>query len=161
MRRTQQVIDSAPDGIGEGEDVFRAVCLDAAERLEADLVSVWRFEKDHQLIRCLCALDALTGAFSRDQELRREDFPTYFAAVIEENIVCAPDARTHPVTQELTAAYFAPNGIVSLLDFIVHHDFHPVGIICCESRTQRRDWSESDRAYLRSLAALASFKTRI
>ncbi len=161
MKRTQQAIAIAVDDRCDNGEVFRAVCEDASEHLNADLVSVWKFEEEGDAIRCLCAFDALAESFSSGQSLSKNDCPTYFATIVEENTICAPDARTHPVTRELTEPYFLPNGIISLLDFIVHHDFRPVGIICCENRGGLRDWSQEDRDYLRSLAMLASFRTRM
>lgn len=80
---------------------------------------------------------------------------------MQENTICAPDARTDPLTRELTASYFEPKGTVSLLDHIVHHELRPVGILCCESRGRRRGWSQADRDDLLEHVTLASFETRI
>ena len=161
MDRTRDLLETVDDEAPANDAVFEAICRDAAENLDADLVSVWRFRKGPKRIECLFALDVPTDAVSKGQSLLESDFPTYFKSIVEETIVCAPDAVEHPMTRELAAPYFEPNGIVSLLDFIVHHDFQPAGIICCENRASRRDWSEDDREYLRRLATLASFETRI
>ncbi|MFT5049146.1 MAG: GAF domain-containing protein [Chlamydiales bacterium] len=135
---------------------------DTRERiLDADLVSIWKFKDDPDRIECLLALDALTNTVSDGQSLLESDFPVYFKSIVEETTVCAPVATEHPMTRELAEPYFEPNGILSLLDFIVHHDFKPAGIICCESRSKRRDWSQADRDYLLRLATIASFNTRI
>jgi GAF domain-containing protein len=160
VQRTHEVIARESEGLCHGDDILHAVCEDASEHLDADLVSIWRFGEDQQSIHCLCAFDATAKAYSEGQILQRADCPTYFAAIVEETLVCAPNVYTHPLTLELTESYFEPNGILSLLDFIVHHDFVPVGIICCENRRKRRSWSEEDRRYLLTLATLASFKIR-
>jgi GAF domain-containing protein len=80
--------------------------------------------------------------------------------VFEETFISAPDAHTHPATKGLSEVYFKPNGIQSLLDFIRHKDFKPVGVICCENRSARRDWSEENKNTLRSIAALVSHRFR-
>jgi len=159
MKHTQKVLAS-PQG-SNNDELHHAICKDAAENLDANLVSIWRFEENNSKIICLHSYDVTTGEISKDQELLREQFPTYFEAILEETTICAPSARTHPLTKELAEAYFVPNEIESLLDFIVHKNFKPIGIICCESKRKRREWSEDDKSYLRSQANYASFRANV
>ncbi len=155
MERTRKV---AARDCASAKDIYQAICLDAAENLDANLVSIWRFDENCSKIICLHALDVESGTASAGQELMRDDFPRYFESILEETTISAPDARTHPMTRELTEAYFVPNEIISLLDFIMHSNLKPVGVICCESKRKRRNWSEEDRQYILSLAAYASFQ---
>ena len=142
-------------------NVYEAMCLDAAKNVEANFVSIWRFDEGLTKIVCLFAIDINTGETSHGQELMRTDFPKYFDCILEETTICAPDACAHHQTAELAEAYFQPNGIISLLDYIVHKNFKPAGIICCESKNTRRDWSVTDISYLRDLAVFASFKANV
>lgn len=156
MRRTRKVLNPEPTQSVCDQDVFEAVCLDVAENIGADLVSLWFCSFEGSGILCKCRYDALTGIFSEGQRLMKEDCPHYFESMIEYNYISAPDARLHPATRELTEAYFKPNGIKSLLDFILHEDFHPIGVVCCENRQRIRHWSDADKSYLRSIASLVS-----
>ncbi len=142
-------------------ELYRAICQDAAENVDANLVSIWRFDDHLSKITCLFSLDIAKGDSGSGQELLRSDFPRYFETILEEATISAPDACIHSQTKELCKVYFQPNQIVSLLNFIVHRDFKPIGVICCESKGKRRDWSEANRKYLRSLATFASFKTAV
>lgn len=157
MIRTQEVVAGDHAEI----DLYQAICADAAEAVDANLVSIWRFEDDFARVTCLHAYDARTGAISAGQVLLREQAPTYFRAILEETTVCAPTARTHPATRELTGCYLEPQGVESLLDIVVHRDFVPVGIICCESKGIRRNWSSKDRNYVLRLATFTSFRAMI
>ncbi|AOS45811.1 hypothetical protein Verru16b_02900 [Lacunisphaera limnophila] len=139
------------------QDYFQALCLDTSGDLDVDQTSVWTFDANLQKVECQCGYDALTEKFSRHQVLRQQDCPRYFRAIVEENYVCAPDVADHLATREFLESYFKPNGIVSLLDFIMHEDAVPFGIICCENRRGIRQWSDADRNYLRSIATLTSF----
>lgn len=143
------------------DDLHQAICLDASDALIADLVSVWIFDDELTQIDCLCCYDALAETFTSGQTLKRCDFPTYFSHIIEQNIICAPDARNYIATKELTEQYFTPMGVLSLLDFILHDNYRPIGVICCENRTQQRYWTEENRNYLRSIASLASFRFKL
>jgi len=156
MKRTRKVLNPEPTQTVCDQDVFEAVCLDVAENIGADLVSVWFCSLEGSGILCQCRYDAISGIFSEGQRLMKEEYPRYFEAIIEYNYISAPDARTHPSTRELTETYFKPNGVRSLLDFILHEDFRPIGVVCCEHRQEIRNWTEADTSYLRSIASLVS-----
>ena len=156
MKRTREILKPDTVKTVKDEDVFEAVCLDVAERVDSDLVSLWFCSFEGTGILCKCRYDAITGVFSEGQRVMKEDCPRYFEAMIEYNYISAPEAREHHATRELTEVYLKPNGIRSLLDFILHEDFKPIGVICCENRSSVRHWSQKDMSYLRSIATLVS-----
>ncbi|EDY83706.1 hypothetical protein VDG1235_3333 [Verrucomicrobiia bacterium DG1235] len=155
MRRTKQLLSQRASA--RKEEIFNAVCEDAAEDLDADLVSIWTFDSDLSQIECQSRFDAIDNSYSKGLLLKRSEYPNYFRAIVEDNLVNAPNARIQNATKEFTDSYFIPNGIRSLLDFILHKDFTPIGIICCENRRSIRHWSAEDENYLRTIATLTSF----
>lgn len=158
MQRTRKVLNPSPTQSVSDQDVFEAVCLDVADHIRADLISIWFCSFDGTGIQCQRRYDKITGRFSDGQALMKENYPNYFENIVEYNYISAPEARTNPATRELTEDYLEPNGILSLLDFILHENFKPIGVICCENRSCIRDWSEADKSYLRSIASLISFR---
>ncbi len=155
MSRTRTLLTKRPNVTKE--EFFRALCLDTSGDLDVDQVSVWTFARDLGQIDCHCCYAALAEIFSSGQTLRQKDCPRYFREVVEESFVCADNVADNLATREFLESYFKPNGIVSLLDFVLHQDREPFGIICCENRREPRTWQESDRNYLRSIATLTSF----
>lgn len=156
MQRTREILKpNLADSVCD-QDIFEAVCLDVAENVDSDLVSIWFCSFEGTGILCKCRFDALTGVFSEGQRVMKEDCPQYFETMIEYNYISAPDACEHPATRELTESYLKPNGVRSLLDFILHEEYKPIGVICCENRSCIRQWSEADMSYLRSIAMLVS-----
>ena len=160
MKRTREILSKKRVEPATDEEMFQAICLDVSENLDADITSIWFFDPEHTQIECQYCYDALEESFTKGQVLEKTDFPAYFSAVVEYNFISAPDAWTHTATKELIEVYFKPKGIVSLLDFIIHVNFKPVGVICCENRRGIRDWSEQNKDYLRSIASLTSFHFR-
>jgi len=158
MLRTRKILSQKMIGSIDDETVFREVCLDVSESLKVDLVSIWYCSDGGGGIECQCRYDALDGAFSKGQKLMKTDCQFYFETMVEYNCISAPDVHSHPATKELIEAYFKPNGILSLLDFILHEDFKPIGVICCENRRDHRYWNDNDKNYLRSLASLISHR---
>lgn len=142
----------------ERDEVLRQICSTAATLIpQANLISLWNFDADFSKIQNIIALDVEAGSFSKLADLQQKDFPEYFSAIVENELIVASDARTHPMTRCFNEAYFIPNDIFSLLDFILHKDFKPVGVICCESRGKQAHWIKEDEDNLRTLAVLISF----
>ncbi|MBC8339997.1 MAG: GAF domain-containing protein [Rhodospirillales bacterium] len=157
MKRTVEVIDGHKGGWVSFDAVLQAACKDVAEHTKANRVSIWRFEENASRIVCDCFYEAEGTSFSSGQMLTEQDCPKYFQTILGEQVIIAPDARNHPVTDELTESYFKPFDIYSLLDFILHENFKPIGVICCENAGAQRDWSEDNISYLRQIATLISF----
>lgn len=158
MKRTRTILEQRKTDSVTDKSVFEAVCRDIAERLDADLVSIWFMCDSESCIESQCSFDVIKQSFSEGRRLYKTDYPHYFQSIVEENYISANDVYTHPATVELIENYFRPLGVYSLLDFILHKDYQPVGILCCENRRSPRKWSEKDQSYLRSISALISHR---
>lgn len=156
MQRTRQLFQQSEPAQPDRTAAFHAMCQDASEELRCDLVSIWLFDATREKITCQAAFDSRTGAISSGEILLRRDFPTYFSNLLEETFIKAPNARQHSSTRELTAKYFEPHGVLALLDYILHDGAIPIGVICCESRTPVREWTDIQTGYLLKLTALAA-----
>lgn len=156
MERTAEIVHAALPTTS-ADQVFRSACREVSAYTGANRVSIWCFNEDNASIRCDCYYEFETDSFSEGTVLRADDHPVYFAAIQEQQVIIAPDARTNPITAEFVDTYFRDNDILSLLDFILHRDFQPAGIICCENAGRPRAWRDEDVAYLRQMATLISF----
>ncbi|MCC2606825.1 GAF domain-containing protein [Planctobacterium marinum] len=123
----------------------------------ADRVSLWLFDNNQTQITSLICFDALQQQYSSGTVLTRQDFGSYFDAILDREIVNAPDAALDPVTSCFAESYFRPLNIQSLLDYVLHRDFEPRGIICCESVARTVDWTKEDEVTLRKIARACSF----
>ncbi len=157
MERLLQVIHRAETEEVSADTIFQATARDLAGETGANRISIWHFEGGGKAMVCDCFFDVGADSFSSGQVLRAADHPTYFKTIQTDNLVVAPDARSHPVTKELTEPYFREHDIHSLLDFILHDNFEPSGVICCENAGARREWRDADISYLRQVATLISF----
>ncbi len=156
MQRTRQIFQQSAPAQPDRTAAFRAMCQDASEELGCDLVSIWLFDANKEKITCQASYDRGTGKITSGETLLRRDFPTYFSQLLEETFIKAPLARQHASTRELTSTYFEPHGVVALLDYILHDGATPIGVICCESRTPVREWTDVQTGYLLKLTALAA-----
>jgi signal transduction histidine kinase len=131
----------------------------SARTLRVARVSIWFFSDDRTRLHC-------TMVFVRDRDsrgswdgvptLEAALHPAYFEALGERRVIAASDARHHPVTRELTAAYLAPLDIRSLLDAPLYVAGAVVGVVCHEAVGAIRDWSQEDVDFAASVASLVS-----
>jgi hypothetical protein len=136
---------------------LKVICETTAELITgADRVSLWTFKDDYSKIVSSINYDRIKRKYSKAAELCRKDFADYFEAIINNDVIKASDARSDPLTACFKDLYFKPNNIYSLLDFILHHDFKPIGIICCESVGRVYQWSDDDVESLRRIARASS-----
>lgn len=127
----------------------------------ADRVSLWTFKDNYSKMVSTVNYDRVTNKYGGETELSRDDFGAYFDAIINNEVVKADNAREHPQTACFKALYFKPNNIYSMLDFILHHDFKPIGVICCESVGRPYEWTEEDEQSLRRIARSSSLYFRL
>lgn len=160
MKRTIDVLESAEEIQASSDEIFRAACRDVAEATGANRVSIWEFDKYRESIRCACFYEAPLERFTSGQVLKASEHPAYFNNILREKFIIADDARSHPATADLVDPYFMDHDIHSLLDFIIHEDFKPIGVVCCENAGTIRKWRDEDVSYLRQISTLISFRLK-
>ncbi|WP_448565551.1 GAF domain-containing protein [Thalassotalea ganghwensis] len=139
------------------DEKLRAICTQAASRITgADRVSLWVFDNDFNEMHSIMCFDTRLKEFSNGHTIYRNDCRAYFKGILNNEIIRAPDARNHRLTSCFNELYFKPLNIYSLLDYILHQDFEPVGVICCESVDKITQWTDQDEEVLRKIARASS-----
>lgn len=159
MQKLVEIIKSRGPGLSEA-DIFRALCSDVYHLLNADLISIWSIEDDgDSIVRRFLFENGqeLDQDQSAEVRLSRTEHPDYFAEILSSICLLAPDVRDNPHLESLVDIYFDPQGVQSLLDYVIYRNMVPVGIICCEAR-DARSWSMTDAEKIRSLTVAMSFE---
>ena len=139
------------------KDKYAAICRCVFQCVpKTNRVSLWKFDDSRSAIHCLMLLDECGKPEQPEIVLTQTQYPDYFSAIIQRETVSASDARNHPDTRCFAKDYFPNNDIHSMLDFIFHQDFRPVGIICCESVGKQVEWDSKDESMLRRTASIVS-----
>lgn len=142
------------------ESKLQKICSVTSELIPgADRVSLWTFSNDLGRITCDMCLDE-NNEFSQGLVLTKADYPEYFEAILTANVIDAAQARIHPATSCFTEGYFKPLNIHSLLDFILHQDFEPSGVLCCESVNREVSWTMKDIEALKKISRASSMHFR-
>ncbi|QJR81943.1 hypothetical protein CA267_014855 [Alteromonas pelagimontana] len=123
---------------------------------QANRISLWRFEDDRQTIRCVMRHEGVPRNDVNNMVLRQAQFPAYFDTILKNELVVASDARSHPDTTDFTESYLEPNKIYSVLDFMFHQNFKPVGLLSCEAVGRPVKWGDRDIAVMKRAAGIIS-----
>jgi PAS domain S-box-containing protein len=130
----------------------------AACTLSVERVSLWLFDRDRSLIRCVDLYQASQNVHTAGLTLAAVDYPHYFEALETENVLAVDDTQNDTRTLEFLPAYFAPLGITSMLDVPVRVAGQTVGVLCHEHIGKQRQWRLEEQnfaSYLGYMAALA------
>ena len=139
------------------EDKLKEICTITSQLIKgADRVSLWSFSGDFEKIESLICYDSFNGDFTSGMILHKSDFNDYFEGILNQEVINAPKARSHDLTKAFNETYFEPLNIQSLLDFVLHQDFVPSGIICCESVDKVTLWTDENIESLRRIASTSS-----
>jgi hypothetical protein len=135
-------------------EVFRRVCEAAADAVRVERVGVWLFVNGDRALRCVSLFERSKRKHSKGACVPLAFPSEYVRAVSAAPLLAAPEARTDPRTAELGLAYFAPNGITSVLDAPLMRDDRLAGVLCLEHVGPPRTWTDLERRAARSVADL-------
>jgi hypothetical protein len=155
VRQQQALVKLTNSSVFVGSDleaIFRQLIEVAAETLEVERVSLWRFTEDRRAIRCTALYERATGQHTCGMELTAETYPSYFKALAISDVIAAHDAQTDPRTREFTESYLAPLGIGAMMDVPIPPDT----MLCNEHVGLPRTWRPDEQLFAIAVAHLAA-----
>ena len=141
---------------GNLKAAIQEITEQTANNMEVERVSVWLYEEIGAKLRCFDLFERSLNQHSEGVELLTVDYPAYFQALLEEQLIVADEAHIDPRTQEFSQSYLAPLGITSMLDAPIHLGGQTVGVLCNEQVGTSRHWTPEDQNFARSVADLVS-----
>ncbi|WP_330967785.1 putative bifunctional diguanylate cyclase/phosphodiesterase [Lysobacter sp. A3-1-A15] len=138
------------------ETAIDSICQTAAEALQIERVSVWKYEAAECRLGCLSAYDAQTGQFASPESLETLSLEG------DDYIAALEDVRTFE-SAEMEAASDLASSHLALRDYLQRHRIHAVldapafvggdlqGVICHESILRVRQWSREETTFAASM----------
>jgi two-component system, NtrC family, sensor kinase len=127
-----------------------------ANNIAVERASVWLFDEIGTKIQCLDLFEHSLNRHHAGFELEKANYPAYFQALTQEQLIIADDAHTAPQTREFSQSYLTPLGITSMLDAPIRLGGQTVGVLCSEHIGVARHWTPEDQNFVRSIADLVS-----
>jgi len=147
LRVISQVAAAPALAGGQVEELARLVTEQAALATDIERVSVWMFEQDGAIARCIDLYEHPAARHTAGAVLKRADFENEFAAFKTSRYVDAHDALTDPRTRGYVEPYLRPRGITSLLDVIIRTSGRDLGILCFERVGRPHHWEPREISF--------------
>jgi PAS domain S-box-containing protein len=136
------------------DERLRGILDIAANALDVERLSMWRFDAERASIRS-AGLYLRTGSqYETGAVLRRQDAPSYFEALEHYRVIAAHDATTDLRTCEFLGKYLTPYGIGAMLDVPLRYDNRTVGVLCAEHVGPARTWTLDEQNFAISVGNL-------
>jgi PAS domain S-box-containing protein len=135
-------------------DRLRSILEIAARAIDVERLSMWEFDAQRTLIRCVGLHLRSGNRYESGAVLSRTLAPGYFDAIEHERVVAANDAQTDPRTREFRDAYLVPNNIGAMLDVPLQSDNHRLGVLCAEHIGSSRAWTVDEQNFALSVGNL-------
>ncbi|MBD2667185.1 putative two component sensor histidine kinase [Richelia sinica FACHB-800] len=123
----------------------------ACTGLDVARVSVWLYTEDRTRIHCVDLYERSSGSHSGGLKLSVCDYPAYFQALNDQQIIAVTDVHDDPRTAEFTANYTGPLGIASMLDTRIWSRGQIIGVLCCEHIGRPRQWTLDEESFIASI----------
>jgi PAS domain S-box-containing protein len=135
-------------------DRLRSILAIAARTLEVERLSMWEFDAQHSLIRCVSMHHRTGSSYESGATLTRDLAPAYFDAIERERVVAAGDAQSDRRTREFRDGYLVPNQIGAMLDVPLLSDNQRLGVLCAEHVGGPRTWTVDEQNFTISVGNL-------
>ena len=136
------------------DERLRTILKTSARTLQAERLSMWRFDAERRAIRCVGLYRCSDDRHESGAILTRNVAPAYFDALERERVIAAGDAATDPRTREFLEPYLRPLGIGAMLDVPLRQNHVAVGVLCAEHVGGPRTWTVDEQNFAISSANL-------
>ncbi|MGB3404142.1 MAG: GAF domain-containing protein [Microcoleaceae cyanobacterium] len=117
---------------GNFEEALAEITHLTCRTLNVERGGVWFYQDNQTTLRACQLYDNYSKTYQQDIVFSRTNYPAFFEALKPERAIAIRDARRDPRTQELTADYFQPAGITSVLYAPIRFKGKVLGIISLE-----------------------------
>ncbi len=141
---------------GQLDPAFRVITQEGSRILDVARASIWMLDQETGTLICRCLYVPAEAKYVNEAPLRRQDYPAFFARLLENSPLVAHDASHHPHTWELEKTYLQLHDIRSMLIFPLRTTSQTAGLLCVEAVAAQRNWTPDDIAHGNQLAEVAT-----
>ncbi|WGV25996.1 PAS domain S-box protein [Halotia branconii] len=141
---------------GDLKAALSAITEVGAKNIAVERASVWLYDETATRFECLDLFEESRNQHSEGFSLSTSDYPAYFHALQQDEVIAADDAYSDPRTKQFSESYLAPLCITSMLDTPIRLAGKTVGVLCLEAVRVTHSWTLEDENFARSLGHLVS-----
>jgi class 3 adenylate cyclase/HAMP domain-containing protein len=160
LRRQQKIlIDLTKNkalNLGDFIMAVQNITETASQTMDVERVSVWLFDNTQTRLHCLDLYTKSTKTHSEADFLGSQKFPSFFAALQDNQSLLIEDVQDEEILKELRPNYLNPLDIVSLLTSSFDIAGELTGLLMFEQVNVERMWLLEEISFARSLSELLS-----
>lgn len=127
-----------------------------AMTLGVERASYWSLRDNGSRLVCEALYLKNDDRWECGKELRKVDFPSYFACMETNPLLVTNNVHTDPRTSQFAETYLNQIGIISKLNVPVWLEGKLQGIVCHGQIGLQRDWTEADQKFAISIGHMVS-----
>jgi adenylate cyclase len=120
--------------------------------------SVWQFDQNGGLLRCIDCYDRESGGHTQDTMLTKTEFHHLFEVLQTAEDILTPNAGGDKRLHELYRAYLQPLGCESLLALPIRRLKETAGWLWFEHDRLSRNWSAEEISFARAIANMLALR---
>jgi hypothetical protein len=140
---------------GRLDEALDYITKAVAQNLGIDRVGIWRYSSEKHTISCVHITDRRIDNTVQEDDLKLEEYPVYYKALMLETNIKATDAQHHWQTRELREKYLVPRKILSLMDSPFFIAGKLAGVVCCE-HSSTKNWENEDILFLQAISDIVT-----
>ncbi len=144
----------------EPGDAIRLTLESAADALEVERVSVWRFAPDRASLRALAIFERAARRHVLSEPIDAQAFPDFFKALADGKTLAAEEASREEATRRLWKERLSSGGVTSTIHVPIHLGSALEGILALEHCGPPRAWEPDERAFAAALAGITALLLR-
>jgi signal transduction histidine kinase len=137
-------------GWGGVQSALREICEQSCGVIRADRASVWMLVNE-EVLRCVEQFDCSNHRHESGMQVHAASVPEYLAALRDERVIDAEDARTDPRTRELVSA-LSMSAAISLIAAPVRRSGKLAGFVTFECTGATRKWQGDEVTFAAGVA---------
>ncbi|MBE9036809.1 PAS domain S-box protein [aff. Roholtiella sp. LEGE 12411] len=146
---------------GDLKTALNEITQAGAKNIGVERAGVWLYDKIGTNLQCIELFEQSGNQHSKGFSLARADYPTYFQALHQDQLIAVDDAHTDPRTKELSESYLTPFNITSMLDTPIRLGGKTIGVLCLEAVGITHNWTLEDQNFARSSSNLVSLALEV
>lgn len=136
------------------KSIIELVLKNASIDTNVDRVSYWNYFPTH--LTCHTLYDLKTDTFSDGQVFQKTDAPNYFANLEKNKIIIASDIGFKSLDDIFFNEYYSDNKIKSMMDVCIIQNGKIYGVLCFETRNEKKFWDNEDINFVRTISDIIS-----
>jgi signal transduction histidine kinase len=155
-RHEKMMLELAALDKRDTDEALRRILRFDAESLGIERVNWWSLETTPRAIRCELSYQLSSSAYTGGDTLYERDYPRYFRALLEEQVIAAEDAPVDPRTAEFATTYLQRHRIGAMLDVPVWVGGRLAGVLCHEFVGSTHPWTPAEKELATSMGQLVA-----